>query len=57
MSKKFVGCHIEPAKHAMKLFEYCQKGDTRVEGPLVHGMPPAKRNEKGDVKKQNELLM
>lgn len=57
MRKKFPGCHIESAKNAMKLWNYCGKEDTRREGPLEFGVPPAAKNVKGDTAAQNELIL
>lgn len=41
----------------MASWEYCGKEDTRVDGPLDHGVPPAARNVKGETKKRNEMLL
>lgn len=57
MIKKFPGCHIEAAKNAMAAYAYCGKADTRVEGPIEHGVPPAAKNVSGDTKKRNELIL
>lgn len=57
MIKKFPGCHVEIAKNAMASWNYCQKEDTRLEGPLTHGIPPAARNVKGDTKARNEMIL
>lgn len=49
--------HVEPCKNATASWDYCQKEEGRLEGPLTFGVPPARRNVKGDVKKRNALLM
>lgn len=37
--------------------EYCNKEDTRLEGPWTFGVKPARRNLKGDVKRQNAQII
>lgn len=51
------GAHIEKAKNAMSLWNYCGKSDSRIEGPLEHGVPPAARNVKGDTKERNQMIL
>lgn len=46
-------CHVESAKNALAAWRYCGKEDTRVDGPLEFGVPPASRNIKGDTKARN----
>lgn len=41
----------------MKAYNYCKKEDTRLEGPLEHGVPPAALNVKGDKAERNKLLI
>ncbi|AXH77358.1 MAG: helicase [Circoviridae sp.] len=41
----------------MKAWDYCTKEDTRIEGPVTFGYPPAKRNVKGDCAKRNRMLL
>lgn len=41
----------------MAAWRYCGKEDTRVEGPMESGVPPAARNVKGDVKEHNEMII
>lgn len=54
---KMVGCHVEIARNAAKAAAYCQKPDTRIEGPLIHGKPPLKRNSKdGHAELNNRCL-
>lgn len=57
MIKKFPGCHVEPAKNAMKAWNYCGKSDTRREGPLEHGVPPASKAVKGDTAERNKMIL
>lgn len=33
--------HVEVAKSALNAWEYCGKKETRVEGPVEFGVPPA----------------
>lgn len=51
--KRFSGCHVEIAKNALASWKYCGKEDTRIEGPLDFGIPPAARNVKGDTASRN----
>jgi len=46
--KDFPGCHVEATRNAMAAWNYCGKSDTRIEGPVESGVPPAARNVKGD---------
>lgn len=48
---------MENAKSPFDSWEYCGKVDTRVEGPIEFGVPPAALNRKGDLKKRNEMLI
>ncbi len=57
LRKYFAGSHIEMAKNALASWEYCGKEDTRVEGPLQFGIPPAAKNVKGDTKKRNQMIL
>jgi hypothetical protein len=41
----------------MAAWNYCAKEDTRVEGPLEHGLPPASKAVKGDTKKRNAMIL
>lgn len=41
IKKIFPRAHIEPAKSAWDTWKYCQKEDTRLEGPLIMGVAPA----------------
>lgn len=55
--KKLPGCHVEAAKNAMAAWRYCGKEDSRVEGPLEFGVPPASRSVKGDTKERNNMIL
>lgn len=57
MIKKMKGSHVEIAKNAMAAWNYCGKQDTRVEGPLEHGLPPASKAVKGDTAARNKLIL
>ncbi len=57
MRKLFPDMHIEKAKIAMAIWKYCGKEESRIEGPLEHGLPPAARNIKGDTKERNKMIM
>lgn len=57
MIKKLRGCHVEAARNAMAAWRYCGKEDSRLEGPLDFGVPPASRAVKGDTKKRNKMIM
>lgn len=54
---KKLGCHVDAARNAMAAWKYCGKEDTRVEGPLEFGIPPASRNVKGDTAARNKMIM
>ncbi len=49
--------HFELVKINNGADEYCNKEDTRLEGPWEFGIKPARRNLKGDTKRRNEQLM
>lgn len=49
--------HIEAAKSAVQSWEYCGKEDTRVEGPVEFGHPPAQLNKRGEKAKRNSMLI
>lgn len=48
---------IDAAKSPFEAWEYCGKEDTRVEGPVEFGVPPARLNKKGDKASKNMLLL
>ena len=57
MKKKFPTAHVEKAKNAMAAWNYCGKEDTRLEGPLEFGVPPASHAVKGDMKARNKMIV
>ena len=57
MHKKLPGCHVDISRNAMKAYNYCKKSNTRLEGPLEHGVPPAALNVKGDKAARNKMLI
>lgn len=40
----------------MKAYNYCKK-EGAIEGPWIHGVPPAKLNVKGDKAERNKHLL
>jgi hypothetical protein len=57
VKKLFPTAHIEAAKSPHDSWDYCGKEDTRVEGPVEFGVPPARLNKKGDKAKKNAMLI
>ena len=57
MIKALPGSHIEITKNAMKAWAYCGKEDTRIQGPLEFGLPPAAKNVKGDTATRNKMIL
>lgn len=57
LANKLKLCHIEPARDAYALWEYCGKADTRLEGPIEFGIPPAQLNVAGNKKARNAMLL
>jgi hypothetical protein len=55
--KMFPGCYVAGSKSPFDAWEYCGKEDTRVEGPVEYGVPPAAKNRAGDTKKRNAMLL
>lgn len=49
--------HFEIVKINNGADRYCMKEDTRVDGPWEFGIPPARRNVKGDLKSRNQYIM
>lgn len=37
--------------------EYCNKEETRVDGPWTFGIKPARKNKKGDTERRNKELL
>lgn len=48
MKKYCKEMHLEVCKNASASEKYCMKVDTRVEGPIEHGVKPVQRNSKDD---------
>lgn len=57
MKKKCSKAHFEIPRNIEASIDYCQKEDTRVEGPWTFGIRPAKRNVKGDVARWNKDVL
>lgn len=57
IASKMPSAHTEKAKNPFKSWEYCGKEDTRVEGPVEFGIPPAALNRKGDLQARNAMLI
>jgi len=57
MIKLFPGTHVEHSKNALAAWRYCGKEDSREEGPLEFGVPPAAKNVKGDTKARNAMIL
>jgi len=56
--KKHCGkSHFEPVKVNNGADDYCNKEDTRVEGPWTFGVKPARLNKAGDKKRRNAELL
>lgn len=53
----FPTAHIEPTKFPQKSWEYCGKVETRVEGPVEYGIPPARLYVKGEKAEKNKMLL
>ncbi|AXH74450.1 MAG: helicase [Circoviridae sp.] len=58
MQKNFKGAHLDSIKDPVCSWSYCQKEETRVDGPWMFGDPPAPRlNKKGDRAAFNRALL
>lgn len=55
--QKLFKCHVEVSKSAIHAWDYCGKTETRIEGPVEFGQPPACPNKKGDKAKRNKMLL
>jgi len=53
MKKVCSHSHFEPVKFNNGADEYCNKEETRLEGPWTFGIRPARRNLKGDTARWN----
>ncbi len=49
--------HFEPVKFNNGADAYCNKDETRLDGPWTYGAKPFKNNVKGDVAKRNAMLI
>ena len=49
--------HFEIVKVNNGADDYCNKEDTRLEGPWEFGLKPARKNVKGDTRRRNEQLL
>lgn len=57
MIKALKGSHVDVSRNAMAAWRYCGKEESRVEGPLEFGLPPAAKNVKGDTKERNRMIL
>lgn len=59
--KRFKGCHVSLSKNALAAWRYCGKEESRDkltdQYGIEHGVPPAARNVKGDLKARNKLIL
>lgn len=55
--EQWPGCHVIGANSAVDSYNYCMKDETRVEGPVSFGVPPARRNKRGEVAAFNQELI
>lgn len=53
LKKHCARSHFEVVKVNNGADEYCNKEETRVEGPWTFGVRPARRNKKGDLARRN----
>ncbi len=56
LKKHCAKSHFEPIKINNGADDYCNKEDTRVEGPWTFGVRPARLNTKGDLARRNKEL-
>lgn len=45
--------HFEPVIKDNGAAEYCNKDETRIDGPWTYGIKPARQDKKGDVARRN----
>lgn len=57
MKKYCPKSHFEVVKKNNGADEYCNKEETRVEGPWTHGVRPARLDKKGDLARRNQDLL
>lgn len=55
--KALKGSHVEVSRNAMAAWKYCGKEDSRLEGPVEFGIPPAAKNVKGDTAARNKMII
>lgn len=41
----------------MAAWKYCGKEDSRLDGPVEFGLPPAAKNVKGDTATRNKMII
>ncbi len=56
LKKHCTKSHFEIVKVNNGADEYCNKEETRVEGPWSFGVRPARRNKKGDLARRNQEI-
>lgn len=49
--------HFEAVKANNGADEYCNKEETRIEGPWTFGIRPARLNKKGDLQRRNQEIL
>jgi len=49
--------HFEAVRKDNGAAEYCNKDDTRLEGPWTFGVRPARLDKKGDLARQNKDIL
>ncbi len=57
MKKMCRKSHFEPVIKDNGAEIYCNKEDTRIDGPWSFGVRPARRNKEGDVARRNKELL
>ncbi len=57
ISKLLPKAHVEKCRSPHDGWTYCGKEESRVEGPVEFGIPPAALNRAGDLKARNKLLI
>ena len=55
--RKHLECHYQPVGVNNGADDYCNKEETRVEGPWTAGIKPAKLNKKGDKARKTMQLL
>lgn len=58
LKKVFPKCHIEAAKCPFQAYQYCQKAETRVDGPVSFGpIPKPLKSQGADYSEFNKLVL